>query len=162
MTVSDGDVTERSVVPGVGTGSRNQCGRWFPDTPNGVRGTTSGNHLNHDHDREPPKGALEAPASSQTETIHGWQPWRGERLGVAWELLLIELSDGNWHSWPAVVAAVTPRTTVQHKTVANLIRGACANGYLVRKGRYYSPRRDTRLIRLHPMLRQSISGGGSS
>jgi len=78
-----------------------------------------------------------------------WDPYRGERIGPAWDRILGLLRDNEWHSWRTVVDEVTPGSNLQPKTVSNLLHKGITYGPLERKGRYHrDPALDRRAVRL--------------
>lgn len=110
------------------TGSRSRSepvgsvnGDWFPT---GSRSRVT-----------PPGGGV--PSGNQSPaTEHQWGPPTPElapRLWPAWQAMLAELRDGDWHLRATTVAAMTANSDIQSKTAANLIACAAKHGLVVRR-----------------------------
>lgn len=63
-----------------------------------------------------------------------WDPHKGDRMGKAWDAVIMLLEDGEWHAWPELMSVGTYAGGVVTRTVSNLLFEGLEIGYLRQKG----------------------------
>lgn len=71
------------------------------------------------------------PAERREQWCATWDPWRmGSHMSLAWQALLDQLGDREWHPAPAVREAMMAASGVQWRTTYTLIKHALYAGVL--------------------------------
>jgi hypothetical protein len=89
-----------------------------------------------------------------------YNPWRGERISIAWQTAINCLIDGDWWDAYHMIQEMSRRADILPKSATNLLHQAVKDEALQRRGKYvpvgkrlsvYGTRMiDGREFRLHP------------
>jgi hypothetical protein len=87
-------------------------------------------------------------------------PWRGERMSMAWQTAIDCLIDGDWHDAYDLIQMMSRRADILHATAAAILTTAAREDALQRRGKYIrrnqrqlrklKVKKDGREFRLHP------------
>jgi hypothetical protein len=65
-----------------------------------------------------------------------WNPMLGERMGAAWDAVVDELWDNEWHPWNDVLATAMEAGEILRVSAVNLVSQAVKLGLLEKSGEY--------------------------